>query len=156
MATQTTAATAPSRRPANDHPTPGGARPLTARYATDDPDTPSPGGASQRPWHPYVTEGCRRCHLTDLPHVARGLCTTCYSAAQKRGDLLRYPAVPHWPTFFGRHGARRNAVWGRQRDIWYTDGPLIRGAVALPSREQRPRMPLYGSPRATDDAARAA
>jgi hypothetical protein len=116
------------------------------RHATTEPEPPT-AAAAPRPWHPYVTEGCRRCHLTDLPHIGRGLCTTCYSAIQKRGDLSRYPAVPHWPTFAGRHGARRTAVWGRQRDIFFTDGALIRGAVPLPERTPRPLMPRCGSPR---------
>jgi hypothetical protein len=131
---------------------------MTATTAADrtPPTTPTPGGASKRPWHPYVTEGCRLCHFTDRPHVGRGLCTTCYGAVQKRGQLHSYPEVPRWATFVGRYGWRRNVVWGRQRDIFYTDGPLIRGAVALAFPEPRPLMPRYGSPKATDDAARAA
>jgi endogenous inhibitor of DNA gyrase (YacG/DUF329 family) len=89
MTAQTTAATAPSPRPANDHPMPdGGARPLNARHTPTDPEPPTPRAAPCRNPACGTTGGARRV-AGSAPARRRGYCNACYQRAKRAG----FPAI---------------------------------------------------------------
>ncbi len=65
-------------------------------------------------WHKSSPSGCRHCHRQERPHVARGLCTSCYDGHQKAGTLWRFPTT-NVANGWDRHPERAVATTNHRR-----------------------------------------